>query len=582
MALSPDQLKRLSALLDAALDRPESMRASWLQQLDLDDPALLAMLQSALREDSDGSVGGRSDAAAYWLRSGRLSTLFATAASASAGQAPVESTPALAGGSAIGHYRLLREIGTGGMGVVWLAERSVGDIVRPVAIKLPLAMGAPRQIAERFHRERGVLARLAHPNIATLYDAGISDGGTPFLALEYVEGQTITRYCDTHRMTVSGRLELFGQVLSAVQHAHGRLVIHRDLKPANILVTAEGTVKLLDFGIAKLLEGDGVDDDLTRQVGVAITPNYASPEQLAGEPLTIATDLYSLGVVLYELLTGARPYHFKRDGQAALAQAIIAADIVPPSAAPIAADAAARRGTTMPRLRKMLRGDIDAITVKALEKPVARRYETAGAFAEDVAHHLRNEAVGAASAGASYRLRKFLLRHRVGVAAGSVAIAAVVAGSSVALWNLRETQRELMRRTTVQSFLIDMFKAADPEIARGRRYTAVDLLDRAGTRIGPTFAAEPEIEAALYGEVGAIYSALGKWRRRISIWPERSRRSKHRATTNRRTTSMHSRAMAAMHSTRASIRKPSERSIARSSSQHGWVALRIASGGTRC
>ena len=528
MSLTPQQVSRLSALLDSALERAASERDGWLLTLAGEDAVVLAALQRALDVDLDptgdpvaapaSDTSASADrAAGYWLRSGRLSSLGPESIDGSGRQAAAGSAPPPGPGMQLGGYRLLRPLGQGGMASVWLAERIEGDIDRPVAVKVPLAVSGSRKLGERFARERDVLARLAHPHVATLYDAGVTADAIPFLALEYVDGEPITRYCDAAKLSVDARVLLFGQVLDAVQYAHARLVIHRDIKPSNVLVTRDGTVKLLDFGIAKLIapEDASVDDarrssdDLTLEVGVAVTPNYASPEQLAGEPLTVATDVYSLGVLLYELLTGSRPYSLKRDRQAALAQAVLAAEIAAPSRAKLGGGAAAAHGTTEPKLRRTLRGDLDAILIKALEREPCSRYPTVAEFAADLGRYRRNEPVAAAPAGTAYRLRKYVIRHRIAVAATAAVVIATLAGTAVAVWQLRETQRELARRNTVQGFLVGMFKTADPEVARGRVYTAKDLLDHGAQRIDSTFAAQPEIAAALYGEVGAIYSAIG-------------------------------------------------------------------------
>ena len=466
-------------------------------------------------------------AAAYWLRSGRFSDMGFSGIGAQPGVAD----ESIVAGATMDRYRLLHPIGSGGMGTVWLAERIEGDIVRPVALKLPLRLSGNRQIAERFTRERGVLAKLAHPNIATLYDAGVSDAGVPFLALEYVEGLPITEYADGKWLTVAARLALFTQVLAAVQHAHESLVIHRDLKPSNILVKADGTVKLLDFGIARLIEeGDEAvgtsaapaedgesgqpgdtnqQSELTQQVGIAVTPNYASPEQLAGDILTTATDVYSLGVVLYELLSGARPYHLKRENQAALVQGLLDAEVVPPSQVAVSESAATLRCASPPKLRHQLSGDLDAILHKALEKTTDKRYRTAEEFAADLRRYQQHEPVQAMPSSALYRAKKYVSRNRIGTTAAAAVSLAILVGIGATLWQLRETERELARRTAVQTFLVDIFKTADPEIARGKVYTAKELLSVGVERIDKQFANQPEVAAALYGEIGMIFSALG-------------------------------------------------------------------------
>lgn len=572
MALHPAQLAELSALLEQALDVPAAERRAWLALRPTDDAAVLAALSRALQVPAitealaldlaksaksaksaerakpaavaaplpatDPPPSSSRSAAAYWLRSGRFSDMGPSAMGAQRGVADESIVP----GALMDRYRLLRPIGSGGMGTVWLAERSDGDIVRPVALKLPLRLSGNRQIAERFARERGVLAKLTHPNIATLYDAGVSDAGIPFLALEYVEGESITDYADGRSLTVAARLLLFAQVLAAVQHAHESLVIHRDLKPSNILVKSDGTVKLLDFGIAKLIEGaDELTEDhvhlakpeaptgeprgdkdgdeggdgshahgeLTRQVGVAITPNYASPEQLANASLTTATDVYSLGVVLYELLAGVRPYRLKQGGQAALLLDIRQAEISPPSAIAFTEATAASRRSTPANLKRGLRGDIDAILLKALEKSTDKRYRTADEFAADLRAYLHHQPVQAATSSVLYRLKKYVARNRLLVIAVGAISLAVVLGVGATAWQLRETEREQARRNAVQTFLVGIFKTVDPEVARGKTYTALELIDVSVERAIRQFSDQPEVAAMLFGELGKISYALG-------------------------------------------------------------------------
>ena len=300
----------------------------------------------------------------------------------------------LAAGALVGPYRLISELGQGGMGVVWLAQRADGEVKRPVALKLPIISLHNRTLADRFTRERDILAQLTHPRIARLYDAGVTDRGQPYLALEYVEGEKIISYCDTRRLGVKARLQLFLQVLGAAQDAHTNLIVHRDLKPANILVTKEGDVRLLDFGIAKLLtDGEANETEITRMGGSALTPDYASPEQIAGSTVTTASDVYSLGVILYELLTGGRPYKLKRDTRSGLEDAILAAEPARPSQTAAGDSTARARGVTAKRLARNLKGDLDTIVLKALSKQPAQRYATADAFAQDIERYLGGEAV---------------------------------------------------------------------------------------------------------------------------------------------------------------------------------------------
>jgi len=401
------------------------------------------------------------------------------------------------------------------MGTVWLAERSDGLLARQVALKLPHLMGERRAISQRFARERHILAGLAHPNIARLYDAGVSVDGRPYLALEYVQGQTLTDYCDANRLGVRERVSLFLQVLEAVRFAHAHLVIHRDLKPSNLLVDGEGRVQLLDFGIAKLLE---VDDAATQQTaltqlgGVALTPQYASPEQILGKPIGTACDIYSLGVVLFELLAGSTPYRLKRNTRLALEEAIVAAEPARPSTAVVGNEAAAARGTSARRLARQLQGDLDTIVLKALKKDPGQRYPSVESFALDLRAWLDGRAVQAQPDSAWYRGRKFLARNWLVAGATATVICALGLGLGVALWQARVARDEARTATAVKDFLRDIFQAnsanqADPQ--RARNTTARELLDTAVGTLDSTLADAPEAKVQILKTLGQLYVELG-------------------------------------------------------------------------
>src|SRR5882672_6003829 len=380
MKISARTMAAVSGLLDQVLELPAAEREPWLQKLALTQPEMVPVLREMLaaREQSGFSQV--------------LQTLPRFAGDANAKVA----TSALRSGERVGPYVLKRELGAGGMAVVWLAERADGAFKRDVALKLPMLSRLRRDLADRFERERDILAGLEHPNIARLYDAGVAEDGLPYLALEYVEGQPITSWCDSHRYGIRERLKLFLQVLNAVQYAHARQVIHRDIKPSNILVTEAGQVRLLDFGIAKLLiEGETAEEtQLTQLYGRAFTVDYASPEQLRGEPVTAASDIYALGVVLYELLTGKRPYRIKATTAALIEQAIVNAEIARPSTH-VEQEAAANRSTTLAKLAHRLKGDLDAIVLKTLAKTQSDRYATATALADDLQRYLTGDPVEA-------------------------------------------------------------------------------------------------------------------------------------------------------------------------------------------
>ena len=383
----------------------------------------------------------------------------------------------------VGPYRLLREIGAGGMGTVWLAERSDGLLKRRVALKLP-HMSWLGSLTQRMAQERDILASLEHPNIARLYDAGVTQHGRPYLALEYVEGVPITEFCNRGRLNVRRRLELFLQVLDAVRYAHAHLVIHRDIKPSNILVTPTGRVHLLDFGIAKLL-GTEVDSGHT-QLGFGIaTPDYAAPEQVDGRNVSTATDVYSLGVLLSELLTGRRPYLLNRESRSAIERAILEAEPLLPSRC-VGPESAHLWDMSATALIRALRGDLDCIVLACLRKKPEDRYATVDQLAQDINRHLRGEAIVARTGGASYHAMKFLRRHKVAVGSMTGIVVALVVGLAFALWQAdraadqsRRAEVEARTSQAVEAFLRDIFLTntrAQPDPLKARETTARELL----------------------------------------------------------------------------------------------------------
>jgi len=511
MKIPADQWATVSRLLDEALDLETDARPTWLAQL-------------TAREPQVGAVVGRL-LAAHAER--ETADVLATLPRLRLAAAPCAPMPAaLAEGERVGPYRLLRELGTGGMAHVWLARRDDGAFIREVALKIPQLSRLRRDLGERFARERDILARLEHPNIARLYDAGVSADGLPYLAMEYVDGEPITVWCDRRRLDIAQRLTLFRQVLDAVQFAHANLVIHRDLKPSNILVTAGGQVRLLDFGIAKLLADDDTahETQLTQLAGRALTPDYASPEQIKGEPLTIGSDVYSLGVVLYELLSGERPYQLKLKSIAQLEQAIVGAEPARPSAG--VTDISARtRAATGPKLARMLAGDLDTIVLKSLAKTPSERYATIAAFADDLQRHLDGRPVHARPASALYRARKFVSRNRLAVgAAGSVAFALVLA-ASVSTWQARIAREQADRAEQVKAFLLSIFEDATPDAGAGRSTTAVDLLRQARERLGSAAMTDPAIQVELMTAVGFGLLGLGDVDRATRVLEDATRQS---------------------------------------------------------
>ncbi len=499
--LTESSWKVFSELLDRALELAPSDRLAWLDTLDAEH----AHLKPALRSLLQRSAGVET---AHWL-----DTLPRSDA-----PAPALDESDLKAGALVGPYRLLRELGVGGMGSVWLAERADGTLKRQVALKLPRASWA-RGLAERMARERDILASLEHPNIARLYDAGTDAQGRPFLALEYVEGQPIDLYCRERALNTRSRLALLLQVARAVAFAHSRLVVHRDLKPSNILVTADGQVRLLDFGIAKLMEGDRTQEtQLTQMAGRALTLDYASPEQIRGEPIGTASDVYSLGVVAYELLAGAKPYKLKRGSAAELEETIATVDA--PLASATATDPAAKRD---------LRGDLDAILNKALKKNANERYATVDALSQDIESHLAGHRVVARPDSLTYRITRFVRRFRMpliaaalitaafalGLGVGAAALLAIVfaAGMGIALWQARAATHErdhALRLVDRQEGVLAFLNTLITDAARGgRALTAEELLKRSEALIGPELESDAEVHAQVLAMISASMQTLG-------------------------------------------------------------------------
>ena len=482
-----DDWAAISRRLDEVLSLPVAERDTWLDALHEPDA-----LKSALRRLLADAVGKETG---DFLASLPRLTLDPDAGS----QHRSEDDPSP--GLLVGAYRLIRQLGVGGMGTVWLAERVDGGLKRPVALKLP-HLNWSRGLAERMSRERDILASLDHPNIARLYDAGLDDNGRPYLALEYVEGEAIDTYCTKRGLPVPDRLRLVLQVARAVAHAHARLVVHRDLKPANILVTERGDVRLLDFGIAKLMEGTLTHDtQLTQQGGRAMTPDYASPEQIRGEPLGTASDVYSLGVVIYRLLTGASPYTLRRQSAAALEEAIASAE------APLASVACRD-----PAVARALKGDLDAVLNKTLKKDSAERYATVDALIADIENHLGDRPVRAQPDRFGYRAGKFLRRHRGPVALGSAAALALMISVSVALWQAHAASQQrdravalLSRNGAITEFLeLFVTEAADSD----RPMKLGEMLDRSEAMADKQFRNEPEDRAVVLAMLGNYQASI--------------------------------------------------------------------------
>ena len=406
-------------------------------------------------------------------------------------------------GTVVGHWRLLREIGHGGMGTVFLAERADGRYQGSVAIKFLRGGFASPERRSRFLAERQILADLEHPSIARLIDAGELPDGTPYFVMEFVDGDGITRYAQAHQLGLSARLQLFRRACEAVQRAHESLVVHRDLKPSNMLVTAEGTPKLVDFGIAKLLDVDRAGVTETGAAGRLLTPAYASPEQITGKRVTVQSDVYSLGVVLYELLAGDNPFTAAGRDPIAVEHMVLEHTPAPPS---VAAERAWSRE---------LKGDLDTIVLKAMHKDPARRYTSVAALTEDLRRHADGEPVLARRDSWGYRAAKFVRRNRAGVAAGAgvlLLVAALTVLHTLRLSAERDRQRLAAQQAgQVSDFLIDLFTASDPNRAQGREITARELLDRGSLRLDSAAIGDPELRSRLGGVIGKVYFEIGRF-----------------------------------------------------------------------
>ncbi len=496
--LSPDHWQEISPYLDEVLSLPEQERAKWFDSFRKQRPDLVEVIQKLLNEHN-------TLAKERFLESGPVTPA---------------SEAALAG-RIVGAYKLLSPIGQGGMGSVWLAERSDGRFERQVAVKF-LNFAVAAQGAERFKREGSILGRLAHPHIAELMDAGVTENGEPYLVLEHVEGKHIDEYCDGRSLDVNARVRLFLDVLSAVAQAHANLVVHRDIKPSNVLVGNDGCVKLLDFGIAKLLTDDASPTAatlLTVEGGGALTPQFAAPEQIAGGAITTATDVYALGVLLYLLLTGRHPAGPPTQSTAALVKAIVdtepqrASDAVDSEDADVATT---KRAATPDKLRRQLRGDLDTILAKALKKNPAERYSSVTALADDLQRYLRQEPIAARPDTFGYRAAKFVRRNRTAVALSALAFLAVISGVTGTLLQARAARRqrdaavrERDRATRITGFMTNMFKLSDPNEARGNTITVREMLDKASKDIDTGLGKDPELQAQMMDVMGGVYRNLG-------------------------------------------------------------------------
>ena len=500
---SREQWLEISPYLDQALSLSEEERAEWLLNFRAQRSDLAEALETLLEEH-------RALSQERFLEYQP--------------EQPTNENPLT--GETLGPYKLTSRIGEGGMGQVWLAERIDGRFERQVAVKFLHFAVASRGAAERFQREGKILGQLRSPYIAELIDAGVTPKGEPYLVLEYVKGTQIDEYCDEHMLGVEARIELFLDVLGAVAQAHANLVVHRDIKPSNVLVSSEGEVKLLDFGIAKLLADEaspGAATQLTLEAGAALTPLFAAPEQVTGGAITTATDVYGLGALLFLLLTGHHPAGPGPYSPAELVKSITEVD------APLASQAvalennvasAAKRGATPEKLRRHLRGDLDTILAKALKKKPGERFASVTAFADDFRRYLRHEPISARPDTLRYRAAKFVRRNGTAVILTGLAFMALIGGITGTLIQARTARRqrdiafrERDRADRIAEFMTGIFKVSDPSERTGNSVTAREVLDKASTDIETGLSKDPELLAHMTYVMGMAYLNLGLYSR---------------------------------------------------------------------
>lgn len=514
--MDPERWKKVDQLLQSALRLPSGERSAFLRQACGGDASLEHDLQSLLL--SQREMDGFLERPALEIAAEQL------AAHELARSAPFEALP----GQFVGPYRLVQLLGAGGMGEVWCAEQSE-PIRRTVALKLIKPGMDTRAVVARFDSERQALAMMDHPNIAKVFDAGATPAGRPYFVMELVPGIAITDYCDRRRFTIKERLQLFLRVCEGVQHAHQKALIHRDLKPSNILVQevdGRPVPKIIDFGLAKATSKDGAASLLT-ELGLMVgTPSYMSPEQAGSDNANVDTriDVYSLGVILFELLVGTPPLtlqDLQQAGPEAMLRKIREAQAPRPSTkfamlGPASRDSAAARGEKRVSLLRRLRGDLDWICLKAIEKDRSRRYDSPSELAADIGRHLGNQPVLAGPPSTTYRMSKFIRRHRVGVSAAVLAAALGIGIAANTIAQARRVARERDRANReaaaakrVSDFLIGLFAVSDPSQARGNSVTAREILDRGRVQVETELGGQPEIQARLMDTMGQVYVSLG-------------------------------------------------------------------------
>lgn len=514
MTSDAERRKTIERLFEEALDRPAEGRNAWLLEACGEDEELLRQVRALLAaHDRSGMLDGEP-------------------------ASPVPpADPHI--GRHIGPYRVLRALGRGGMGAVYLAERADGQYRRVVAVKVIRSEIDSEVLHQRFLTERQILASLSHPNIASLLDGGVTDDGRPYLVMEFVEGMPITTYCDRHRLDIETRLRLFQDVCAAVHAAHQNLVIHRDLKPSNVLVEEGGRVRLVDFGIAKLMNPNlaPAPAPLTAVLQRAFTPDYASPEQVRGEPLTTSSDVYSLGILLYELLAGRRPYRIRKGTPDELLEVVCEKDPAPPSTRVARSESVLtddgtteeltpasvghNRGVSAEYLRRRLRSDLDTIVMMALRKEPARRYSSAQHLSQDIGRFLGGLPVAAHRDSLGYRFRKLVSRRRFESAAAAIVLLSLVSGTALVLRQADQTRRErdraeaariraeeaLLRSEEVTEFLVGLFESSDP-LTAGTDTAAARAVLRRGLELENRLAGQPVVRAEVLDALGRVYTNL--------------------------------------------------------------------------
>lgn len=513
--MSSTHWKKVNELFDAALEHGAAQRSAFLKAACAEEESLYVEVQSLL---------AAHDQAGNFIESSVLPKAM---------ELLKEQKEQLSPGAQVGAYKIIKQIGFGGMGAVYMAERADKQFEKHVAIKVIKHGMDTLSVIRRFHNERQILATFDHPNIARLLDAGSTESGVPYFVMEYVEGQPIDEYCDARKLSIEKRLQLFCQVCAAVSYAHRHLVIHRDIKPSNIFVTTEGEPKLLDFGIAKLFSPQITDANPLTVTGFQImTPDYASPEQLRGEPITTASDIYSLGVLLYQLLTGHLPYRTTTQNPVEMIRLICEMEPEKPSfkissteqvvlsdgnTDTLTPDSISNlRGSTPDKVRRSIQGDLDHVVMMALRKESTSRYASAEALSEDLRRHLDGLPVVARKGTMGYLAAKFIRRHKIAVASVSFFVMVLIAfGIAMTVQSRKlaierdQAEKERDKSEKVSRFLVDSFRSSDPVESRGNTITAREILDSGSEKIRSQLEDQPVVKAALMDTIGEVYMNLG-------------------------------------------------------------------------